>query len=739
MGGSCRVWWPLFLVSILAIVTGCKDPPGDTGGLVLVIRTFEAAPGTEFADIERIVVGFDQVELIHRDTIDGDERIIVVDDQPRTIELSNENSGDTRRDTVVGNYHVPVGFVVQARIRPTNVLAYFRDGRSLDLPVDNPTLPSWSQSGWKISADNGTLFPILTDELTGMRGLMRFADRFVRPQNPNGLGLKIKPTIDAELFAVNPENGEPGLFLDQLVVVLKPGVPATALDTINAEIRAVVLRAPLVSQAYRVKFPPPVTIRDAYAFYARQPEVQGVLPMARFRLLATPDDAGQPAHGIAGLSSTSWGFVEAAVGTVGTSRVQIAMVEAGHKVAHPEIALNMEINQGELPLRLFDLNGNGVVDGDDIIAADTDGDGMITFYDLNSSAFTIPRPADINSNGIADAEDLIQDSNWADGVDDDDFDRNPNTFKDDLVGWDFEHNDRNVAPNGTDNIDVQKHGTLTTQVAAGIGDNGVGIAGAAWRVSVVPIKGALTTDEFVDVSAYVEQRGVPILNASFGIPVTSKLAVLDGAVVGKIETGVPQDDFDRGIAIGIKAFETLPWIDPDLGIPASRTLYVMAAGNEELNIGQAKALFAPAEFLQAVIPGQVLLVGNAVSATRSDPSSNYGFVGPPPMGVNIWAPGTWNVIPFEATDPANLPDAVTENGSSLSAPCISGIAALLFSRFPTMTPADVHDRLINTASNRLDVFIDGNQKATNQPLVNACRALATTLPEETECQNVIGP
>lgn len=92
------------------------------------------------------------------------------------------------------------------------------------------------------------------------------------------------------------------------------------------------------------------------------------------------------------------------------------------------------INQGEIPKSLP--------------IKDVDGDLVITFKDLNPPYYyNSPYVTDSNGNGVIDGKDLLADKRWANGVDDD-----QNGYMDDLVGWNFVY--------GTnDATDINGHGT----------------------------------------------------------------------------------------------------------------------------------------------------------------------------------------------------------------------------------------------------------------------------------------
>ena len=128
--------------------------------------------------------------------------------------------------------------------------------------------------------------------------------------------------------------------------------------------------------------------------------------------------------------------------TQGRSIATIAITDTGIDYRHPDLYLGVALNPGEIP-----LSKSGIVD--------TNGDGVIDFYDLNSlnAAGTVVRDGPGNpvnagyttdragaGQGYIDAGDLLADPTWADGVDGD-----GNGLTDDLVGWNFTNNTRSTA------------------------------------------------------------------------------------------------------------------------------------------------------------------------------------------------------------------------------------------------------------------------------------------------------
>ncbi|MBW2027839.1 MAG: S8 family serine peptidase [Deltaproteobacteria bacterium] len=111
-----------------------------------------------------------------------------------------------------------------------------------------------------------------------------------------------------------------------------------------------------------------------------------------------------------------------------------------------------------------------------------------------------------------------QELNGSPGVDDD-----RNDFIDDINGWDFSGADEND-PSDEDNdpMDVNGHGTHVAGVIGARGNNGIGIAGTAWDVRMMPLKVQADNGEYMESWAIMEalqyalDKGARIINCSFG-------------------------------------------------------------------------------------------------------------------------------------------------------------------------------------------------------------------------------
>jgi subtilisin family serine protease len=204
-----------------------------------------------------------------------------------------------------------------------------------------------------------------------------------------------------------------------------------------------------------------------------------------------------------------------------------------------------------------------------------------------------------------------------------------------------------VGAGDSDPSDENGHGTMVAGIAGAVTNNGVGIAGASWGASIMPVRALDATGQGTDVDvaegmAWAVDHGADVINLSLGAPGTT--AVLDAAVDDAVTHGV---------------------------------VVVAAAGNEGVNF----------PFFPAADPDVI-----AVGATDDEGSfayfSNYG------PWVDIVAPGT-NV---RGTDNGGGYDEGP--GTSFASPLVAAAAALVRTQNPSWTPAQVADRLKGTAQDR---------------------------------------
>ena len=189
---------------------------------------------------------------------------------------------------------------------------------------------------------------------------------------------------------------------------------------------------------------------------------------------------------------------------------------------------------------------------------------------------------------------------------------------------------------GTGVDDTLGHGTFVAGVIGATKDNGVGIAGIAPGVTIVPIK-CYATDETdfaaqaAGIYAAVDEYRCDILNISAGDP----------EIVPEVEAAI-RHALDEGVIV------------------------VAAAGNS----GDTQLLY-PASY-DGVI--SVSNVGRDLVLSATSNKNDH---------VWVTAPGR------EIISLGRLPGTVKmSSGTSFSAPAVAGVAALLKEAFPQMTPAD---------------------------------------------------
>ena len=315
------------------------------------------------------------------------------------------------------------------------------------------------------------------------------------------------------------------------------------------------------------------------------------------------------------------------------------------------------------------------------------------------------------------ATDLLGTAFWVntgetagDGIDND-----GNGYIDDTNGWDFVNNDNH--PN-----DGMYHGTFVTGVIAQTTNNSVGAAGAAFGVTIMPVKvlpdkGSGSGFDVNDGIYYAADNGADVINLSLG---SSVFSAAEEAAINYANT--------RGVVV------------------------VASTGNDGVFTERY-----PASYINTIAVGAANSSKNR--ACYSNSSSN----------IDIIAPGGQNYIeqcqsqatlqgrgcPLSAgqyyctsscctlfdVDGDSYEDGILQqgfttntptafgyyfgNGTSYSAPIISAAAALLLSRDPSLTPAQVKSYLETTADDLGPVGWDTENGAG---FVNILSALAAVTP-----------
>lgn len=228
-----------------------------------------------------------------------------------------------------------------------------------------------------------------------------------------------------------------------------------------------------------------------------------------------------------------------------------------------------------------------------------------------------------------------------------------------VLGWNFFDNTSNTA-------DVNGHGTKVAGVAAAIGNNAVGVAGAAWNAKIMPMRisdaaGYITYYSVVaNALTWAADRGARVANISYGV-----------SHVASVQTAAQYMRNKGGVV-------------------------VTAGGN--------------AGVYDAKLNTPTMIT---VSATDSaDQRASWSTYGP---SIDLAAPG----VGIWTTTSSGGYAAV--NGTSFSSPLTAGVVALMLSANPALQPSQVDSILISTAD---DLGVPGRDDNFGHGRINAAKAVA---------------
>jgi len=197
------------------------------------------------------------------------------------------------------------------------------------------------------------------------------------------------------------------------------------------------------------------------------------------------------------------------------------------------------------------------------------------------------------------------------------------------------------------------HGTAVAGIIAAGTSNGIGIAGVAWNAKVRPVKvlddnGSGSDANLINGINWAVKNGVRVINMSLG-----------GEGDDPVLHQVIQNAVNKGVVL------------------------VAAAGNT----GASTPLHYPAAYPEVLSVGAINKNGVLTSF------STWGD------SVDIAAPGydITSTAPRAMTPPGYDPYLIGLSGTSFSSPIVAGVAALVRSKWPAFTPAQVMARLKATA------------------------------------------
>ena len=265
----------------------------------------------------------------------------------------------------------------------------------------------------------------------------------------------------------------------------------------------------------------------------------------------------------------------------------------------------------------------------------------------------------------------------ADEVDGDGVDNDNNGYVDDIHGWNFLNGSPD--PNGPRGSSNNAHGTMVAGAAAAVTDNSIGIAGASWNAQFMGLNTSCRSQGrfcFTRPAVlYASLNGADVINASYGQYAYSET-----------DRQVYQAATEEG------------------------SLIVAAAGNDGTDNDVTPHY--PSSY-------PVVLSVGATQKNTNTSIFNYGKT------VNVFAPGR-NI---EGTYPKNslgLDQYSRASGTSLAAPLVSGVAALVKTAFPSFDAHQLREQIrltavsIDNANSPLGKFgsgkVDAFAAVTTQPL-----------------------
>jgi subtilisin family serine protease len=250
-------------------------------------------------------------------------------------------------------------------------------------------------------------------------------------------------------------------------------------------------------------------------------------------------------------------------------------------------------------------------------------------------------------------------------------------YTDDELGTFNDENGYNGTDNATDPMDDNGHGTHCAGIIGAEGNNGEGIAGVNWNVRIMPLKfmgrgGFGTTKDAIEAINYAIDRkqhgvNVRVINASWGSTMKSK--ALEDAIRAAGEQGI---------------------------------LFVAAAGNDGSN--NDKRPHYPSNY---DLPNVI----SVAALDRTDQLTSFSNWGP--KTVHVAAPGK-DILSTWLND-----DYREASGTSMAAPHVAGVAALILAKEPNLSVEKLKERLIKS----VDPIDSLKGKVESGGRLNAAKAL----------------
>jgi subtilisin family serine protease len=229
------------------------------------------------------------------------------------------------------------------------------------------------------------------------------------------------------------------------------------------------------------------------------------------------------------------------------------------------------------------------------------------------------------------------------------------------------------------------HGTHVSGIIAADRTNTIGIKGVADNVQIMGVRSVPDGDErdkdVANAIRYAVANGAKVLNMSFGKAYSWDKKTVDEAVKYAMSKDV---------------------------------LIIQAAGNDNKNLDVVKS-FPDRKYEDGGIADSYIVVGASGSVddkTLKASFSNYGKT-----SVDVFAPG----VRIYSTVPGSKYD--TYDGTSMAAPVVAGIAALIREYYPKLTAIQVKDIILKSVvkiDHNVDVEAEEGEAAKSVPFADLC-------------------
>lgn len=243
------------------------------------------------------------------------------------------------------------------------------------------------------------------------------------------------------------------------------------------------------------------------------------------------------------------------------------------------------------------------------------------------------------------------------------------------------------------------HGLHVAGTIGAVGDDGVGVTGINWSVRIRPIRVLDVTGRGTDydiAQGLLYAAGLPADDGSGGV-----VQAATGAKIINMSLGGPGASTDLQDAVEAAS--------------NAGALIIAAAGNAGTSDPNFPAAYPQVLSVSAVGPDRTLASYSSFGSTV-DIAAPGGDIGDGDGSFGVIST-VWNFV-------TGTPSYETENGTSMAAPHVSGVAALILARNPGLDASQLRSRLTDFA---VDVGDPGPDDQYGAGIVNARNSLAQNL------------